>query len=152
MTQPTYGGGHTVWYPQALEYVHQRWREHGEENNNAITRPYKPRYRPNYGNDDYNSAPPSPPQYVEPPSSYRPRYRPSTDEDNYDFQPRNINQGLSQPSNHVSELGPVPPSGPPPGIHPPAPPFPEPREDRLRIEGEKKSWNSDFRKTHEENQ
>lgn len=42
---PTYSypyGGMTIWYPEALEYVHRRWREEYE------IRPYRPRYRPSY--------------------------------------------------------------------------------------------------------
>ncbi|RCN43379.1 hypothetical protein ANCCAN_10643 [Ancylostoma caninum] len=56
-------------------------------------------------------------------------------EGGYDFQPRNIAHS-AQPQNVVRELGPVPPSGPPPEIHPPAPPYPELRTRELRSKGE----------------
>ncbi|KAL6737678.1 hypothetical protein Aduo_011304 [Ancylostoma duodenale] len=96
-------------------------------------------------NTGYNTAPPMPPaddSYGEP-SSYSSQYRPIEKEGGYDFQPRNIAHS-AQPHNDVTELGPLPPSGPPPEIHPPAPPYPELRTKGLRSTGEKKIWSSEL--------
>ncbi|EYC10616.1 hypothetical protein Y032_0054g2464 [Ancylostoma ceylanicum] len=129
----------TIWYPEALEYVHRRWREEDE------VRPYRPPYRPSYSYKGYNAAPPLPPagDSYGVPSSYSSRYQPIPKEGGYDFQPRDIVHA-AQPHNRVSELGPLPPSGPPSDIHPPAPPFPELRTKGLRSEGEKKVWSSEL--------